>query len=134
MLSVETLDWNQLIPAILVTGTAIVTGRWVWSKLPKKDMGAAALASVNAARAAVELSEQVHEERLEHLEERVLVLETLLIEKEGIIERQNEKIRSLESEMDLLLRWIAALSEQLTQAGIQPISRDRAAANRRRDL
>ena len=134
-MSFENLDWNQIIPAGLVMVATIWTGRWVWSKLPKKDMGAAALASVNAAKAAVELSDQIHDERVSALEDRVLVLETLVIEKEGIIERQNAKIRALEVEIDLLLRWIAALSEQLTQNGIMPVSRDRAESlERRRDL
>lgn len=127
----DQIDWNAIIPAAFVALAGLISGRWVWSKLPKKDMGAAALASVNAAKAAVALADQIHEERLAQLEERVSILEQLVIEKDVVIAQQNEKIRELEKEIDLLLRWIASLSEQLTQEGIRPVGRGEA-ENRRR--
>jgi uncharacterized coiled-coil protein SlyX len=57
----------------------------------------------------------VMDARLEQLEERVTVLEELVVEKEN-------KIRLLEAEIKRLLRWIAVLVEQVHKAGEVPIT------------
>lgn len=111
------IDWNALIPAALTAGVAYLAARWAWSKLPKRDVGAAALTSVQAAEAAVNLTLRTTEDRIEALEERVRVLEDLVIEKE-------EKIKHLLAEIKLLERWIAVLLELLNKNGIEPITLD----------
>jgi len=107
-----------------VFASTIVVGRWAYTKLPKKDMGAAALVTVQAASAAVELNNQVTDQRLEQLEERVGRLELIIIEKNEKLSKAYAKIELLEKECSLLLRWIAALSEQVTLAGVIPITID----------
>lgn len=112
---ISELDWSTIIPTVLVVLAGGFTSRWAWSKLPKKDMGSAALASVEAAEAAVALSRQVNEDRLEQLEERVRLLEELVIAKET----ENTELLT---RIEMLERWIAALMEQLAQHGIEPVS------------
>ena len=112
---ISELDWSTIIPTVLVVVAGGFTSRWAWSKLPKKDMGSAALASVEAAEAAVALSRQVNEDRLEQLEERVRLLEELVIAKET----ENTELLT---RIEMLERWIAALMEQLAQHGIEPVS------------
>ena len=112
---ISELDWSTIIPTVLVVVAGGFTSRWAWSKLPKKDMGSAALASVEAAEAAVALSRQVNEDRLEQLEERVRLLEELVIAKET----ENTELLT---RIEMLERWIAALMEQLAQHGIEPIN------------
>lgn len=112
---ISELDWSTIIPTVLVVVAGGFTSRWAWSKLPKKDMGSAALASVEAAEAAVALARQVNEDRLEQLEERVALLEQLVIDKE-------EENTKLLTRIEILERWIAALMEQLAQHGIEPIN------------
>lgn len=114
---ISELDWSTIIPTVLVVLAGGFTSRWAWSKLPKKDMGSAALASVEAAEAAVALSRQVNEDRLEQLEERVRLLEELVIAKET----ENTELLT---RIELLERWIAALMEQLAQHGIEPVTMD----------
>lgn len=114
---ISELDWSTIIPTIVVVLVGGFTSRWAWSKLPKKDMGSAALASVEAAEAAVALARQVNEDRLEQLEERVALLEQLVIDKE-------EENTKLLTRIELLERWIAALMEQLAQHGIEPVTMD----------
>jgi hypothetical protein len=118
------IEWSTLIPAAFVFASTIIVGRWAYTKLPKKDMGAAALATVQAAREAVALNDQVTNQRLEQLEERVGRLEEIIVEKDQKLEKSYAKIELLEKECSLLLRWIAALSEQVTLAGKVPISLD----------
>lgn len=111
----EAIEWGQVIAAAVVVAGTALTGRWAWSKLPKKDMGASALATVQAAQAAVHLMDQVTDERMAQLEQRVTRLEEILEEKEGVIKR-------LEAEIKALLRWIQALIEQVTSLGQEPVT------------
>lgn len=111
----ENIEWTQILASAITVSGTLVLGRWAWSKLPKKDMGAAALATVQAAQQAVKLMDTVTDERMDQLEERVTVLENLVVEKEAAIKK-------LEAEIKRLLRWIAALIEQVHQAGGVPVS------------
>ena len=116
------LDSTQILVAIILTAGSMVVGRWAWSKLPKRDMGSSALATVQAARAAVDLMDDVNEARLSQLEERVARLEEIIVEKDAELKKRQEKIRLLEVEIQTLLRWIAALVEQVHQNGGIPIT------------
>lgn len=113
----EQIEWGQILATLITVGGTLVLGRWAWSKLPKRDMGSAALTTVQAAEAAVTLMDVVTEARLQQLEERVDRLEEELAAK-------NEKITALEREIRRLLAWIAALIEQISSLGQEPVTLD----------
>ena len=113
----EQVEWGQVLAAAIVVGGSLITGRWAWNKLPKKDIGSTALASVQAAGEAIELIKAANDERIEALEARVKRLEELGIEKD-------RKIQKLETEIKALLRWIQALIEQVHSLGQDPIMMD----------
>jgi len=111
------IDWTTLLPALATVAVGYFTARWAWSKLPKRDVGTAALTTVQAAEAAVNLHMKVNDERIEQLEARVTQLENLVIEKEN-------KITALLGDIKMLERWIAVLLEQLSKHGIEPVTLD----------
>ena len=113
----EQVEWGQVIVAAIVVGGSLVTGRWAWNKLPKKDIGSTALASVQSAKESIELARIINDERLEQLEARVQRLEVL-------VEQKEEKIRLLEAEIKRLLQWIQALIEQVQSLGQTPVMLD----------
>lgn len=110
MIEVET--WQALTGVATVVVAAVV-GLAAYRWIPKKDMGASALSTVNAADKAIELLEEAYDRKLADLEERVGTLEQILIE-------ERDKIMELEKERILLLKWISALSEQVRGAGKVP--------------
>jgi TolA-binding protein len=116
------LDWTQIMGFSVVAVGGWWSARWAWSKLPKSEQGGpAALAAVQAAAAAVKLHDQVTDERIEQLEERVHRLEQIIVENNKEKERLLRRIADLDSEIDYLLRWVAALMEQLKKAGVIPL-------------
>lgn len=118
------LEWTPILTTALVVFGAGLTSRWAWNKLPKKDVGTAALATVQAAEKAIELHERVVDDKLEELEKRVAQLEKIVIEKDEQIKLKEEEILKYLEEIKLLRSWCAALMEQLAQAGHTPVSYD----------
>lgn len=116
---ITSLLQNSAIPPALAAAAVA----WFAWRRDKPEKGALAVdKSMDAAGKALDMQEDAYERQLaivsveqEHLKARVTRLEEMLIEKE-------EKIVLLEEERSLLLRWIAALSEQITQNGVVPIS------------
>ena len=90
---------------------ALVLGLLAFYRIKPADVGSAALAGTEAAEKAIRIQDGV----IEDLQARVLRLEEIVIEKE-------DRIIMLETEIKNLDRWIAVLLEQMSQAGVIPVT------------
>ena len=98
----------QAVGAVLVPVVAGAVGLLTYLRIPKRDVGSAALAAVEAAAKASDMLEESYEQKVDDLADRVKRLEEILVERE-------DEISKLEQERLLLLQWIAALTEQMEQ-------------------
>ena len=123
---VSQVDWTTIIGAVLGAAITLILGLVAYSRIPKKDMGAAALATVQAADKAMDMQAESYTQKIEDLESRVSRLETLLLEKDEKILRlevQMEKER-LDSNAAIQrhMRWINVLVEQIAKMGGIPVT------------
>ena len=108
----------QIVASAAAILIPTVVGLLVYVRIPKKDMGASALATVQAADKAIFMLEEQYVKRLETLEETVA---DLVNERNGLYEAK----LSLEVEIERLTLWVRVLAEQVTKLGGVPITLER---------
>lgn len=122
----EGFDWPALFGAALTAAVATGLGILAYVKIPRKDMGASALAIVQAADQAIDMQGDAYKAKVDDLEGRVARLEKVLIEKDNKINaletKMEEERRNFRHEIKQMQRWIEVLAEQVAQAGGIPIT------------
>lgn len=120
------IDWATVIGVGITAGASILLGVLAYIKIPKKDMGASALAIVQAADNALELQGESYTAKVDDLEGRVARLEVALLEKDAKImqleEQMVEERRRFRDEIKQMQRWVEVLAEQVAKAGGIPIT------------
>lgn len=103
------MNWAVVAAIASPILSAIIGGLAYW-KIPKRDLAASKLTSVQAADLAMDMLEESYKRKVDDLLERVIRLETQLGEAEA-------RIEGLTRENNRLMRWSAILAEQVAQRG-----------------
>jgi predicted RNase H-like nuclease (RuvC/YqgF family) len=120
------IEWGTVIGVAITAGVSLALGILAYTNIPKKDMGASALAIVRAADNALDIQGESYALKVDDLEGRVERLEAAMLEKDAKIDELEERLESerkrFRTEIRQMQRWVEVLAEQVASLGGKPIT------------
>lgn len=120
------MDWATIFGVGVTAAVTLALGILAYVKIPKKDMGASALAIVQAADNALDIQGESYTMKVDDLEGRVERLEAAMLEKDAKIDELEARLESerlrFRTEIRQMQRWVEVLAEQVASLGGEPIT------------